>query len=561
MRKLLKTVMPVLLPFFFMAVSVDKFSEVVFQKLPEHSLHNIDIKTEANGDRAYTVSDTTYSKNMPVFDTDLLLTFNGNSDNLNRDDTSKYSVAYCEYYPYNKNDSLGGGCAMFFKSNHGIKITTVPGLWLGQSSDLGSFTVEFRFRLKNRAGDGIIFSRLSSLFGIKKGIEIRAVNGSLYSKLHNMFKKSDGSWTGSSNIFTKVPLLDKWYHYGLSFDRMTGKLTVTMNGKEVHAEYMTGTGNPGEDVYVPYFSHEDSPGSGHYMADMPLVKIGINYTGCIDELRISQLSMERLKSVGSINVSPYKSTEMSGRIPFNHEGVITSPVYSFETTGSMVDSLNWEARMPDKTFIWAEFRIADRYFDRNDSSLKWYRVKNGQRGIFMKKDPSGLFLRGKYYQWRLHLVSSPDGTEAPVFKKLSVSYRTDTAPVVPMFTEIVKAGSGKVIIRWKKNVDYDIAGYRIYYGTREGVYDGIISAINGRAIDNSMAKGTYIEVELDNSVIDENRKIDSRGVLKYPLLRDTVLYFFSVAAYDSYRVGTVYNHESKLSKPVTARPYGGSEIN
>ena len=59
----------------------------------------------------------------------------------------------------------------------------------------------------------------------------------------------------------------------------------------------------------------------------------------------------------------------------------------------------------------------------------------------------------------------------------SVSYRTDTAPVVPMFTEIVKAGSGKVIIRWKKNVDYDIAGYRIYYGTREGVYDGIISAI------------------------------------------------------------------------------------
>ena len=39
-----------------------------------------------------------------------------------------------------------------------------------------------------------------------------------------------------------------------------------------------------------------------------------------------------------------------------------------------------------------------------------------------------------------------------------------------------------------------------------------------------------------------------------------VLYFFAVTGYDTYRPDTPYNHESPVSKEVTARPFPGSEI-
>jgi len=561
MRKLLKIILTVLMPFIFMAVSVDKFNVVTFQNFSDRSLHNIDIKTMPDGDRTYTIADTTYDKGLPDLRTDLLLSFNKRPEKYMKDDTLKYSVIYSEYYPYSKGDSLGGGCAMFFKNNHGVKLGTKAGLWLGSKEDLGSFTIEFRFRVKNRTGSGILFSRMSSFYGIDKGIEIRMNNGSVCARLHNIFKKGNGEWASSSYMMTKVPRTGRWYHYSLSFDRISGKIWVSLNGREVHSEYMTGTGNPFEDIYVPYFSHEDEKGSGHYMADLPVIKIGVGYNGSLDELRVSELSFEELKESRNVNTSFYRKADIPGRVPFNHEGVITSPVYSFDSTGTMVDSFSWTADLPEKTFVWAEFRIADRYFNKNDYSLKWYRVKNRQRGIFLKKDSSGDFLRGKYYQWRMHLVSSPDGEKSPYLKKVMVHFRSDTPPSIPMFPEIVSAESGKIVLRWKRNVDHDIAGYKIYYGTREGVYDGIIKTVNKLPITNKLAKGSYVQVEIDNKLIEENRSGDKRGVLKYPFLRDTVLYFFSVSAYDSYKSGTVYNHESKLSKTVTARPYGGSEIN
>jgi hypothetical protein len=79
-------------------------------------------------------------------------------------------------------------------------------------------------------------------------------------------------------------------------------------------------------------------------------------------------------------------------------------------------------------------------------------------------------------------------------------------------------------------------------------------------ITNDASDGNYVKVRIDNILVEENRNADKRGVLIYPSLENTVLYYFSVTAYDSYRPGTVYNHESGLSPSVSARPYGGSEI-
>jgi len=92
------------------------------------------------------------------------------------------------------------------------------------------------------------------------------------------------------------------------------------------------------------------------------------------------------------------------------------------------------------------------------------------------------------------------------------------------------------------------------------VYDGILSRVKGRRITNDFTTGSHIEVTVTNELIDENKALDASGRLSYPFLQNTVLYYFAVTAYDSYKPDTPHNHESDLSRPVTARPYGGSEI-
>jgi len=172
----------------------------------------------------------------------------------------------------------------------------------------------------------------------------------------------------------------------------------------------------------------------------------------------------------------------------------------------------------------------------------------------------GEFLRGKYFQWRAHLAASPDGDKSPVMKKVIIKYKVDSPPIVPLSFEVGGVGDRYVVLRWKRNVETDFGGYKIYYGTKKGTYDGIISVVNGKKITNQMLDGNYITVKIDNAVIEENRSADSRNVLIYPSIENTVLYYFSVTSYDTYRENTVHNHESELSAAVQARPFAGSDI-
>jgi hypothetical protein len=103
----------------------------------------------------------------------------------------------------------------------------------------------------------------------------------------------------------------------------------------------------------------------------------------------------------------------------------------------------------------------------------------GQRGIFLMRDGENNFLRGRYYQWRMHLVPSPDGARSPRLSGLKLSYEADIAPTVPRLPEVREAGDRYIVLRWKKNEDADLAGYRIYYGVLKGRFDGIIRTING----------------------------------------------------------------------------------
>jgi hypothetical protein len=547
----------IILCFFILSPRPDSSGTIVFSGIPKKSMHNVRTLSGHGGGTVYTVRDLSYRKTSDPFITDIVLSFNVPPSRLVRDDMRHYRIISAGYDFETGGGAQGKGCAKFYKQDHGVSIETTRAGWLGTCEDLGSFTIEFRFMPIEVKDGSVLFSRVGYFSGTKRGIEVIIENGAVVAGLYGIFDKP------TSNRYDVVlrrgrgPAKMKWSHFSLSFDRLSGKLTKYLDGQEEEVRYITESGEPFNGVYAPSFGYRGADGRLRCL-DAPPAVIGKNFSGCIDEFRISYRHFEDLEKSTELAYRNYRSVGRIGRIPFNVEGVITSPVYRFDDTGTIVRELRWKEELEQDTFIWMEFRISDRYFADNDTALKWYRVANNQKKIFLVKNSEGEYLRGKYYQWRAHLIPSPDGARAPRFSGVELDYRPDFPPAPPLFVD-ASAGDRCVTLTWKKNVDHDILGYKIYYGTNPGRIDGIISSINGARITNT-GPGTAVQVRIDNGVIEENRGLDRPGKLSFPFFQNTVLYYFSISAYDTYKPDTAYNHESALSKPVSARPFGGTEI-
>ena len=506
---------------------------------------NIDKKKLANGKTGYFVSDLSYSKEAMSGDSDIIISFNTPKPEL--DDTRKYRLKSSSYNFVSGKGSLGGGAAFFFRKQDRVIIAPSKGLWLTNTDDLGSFSIEFRINPAS-AKNGIIFSRTGLNTGLKNGIEIRYENGRIVSCFFKIFENSKGQRFDA--VLSKCPVLSpgKWHHYFLSFDRITGKLSHLINENEYESVFITENGSPSSDVLKPSFLAGDAPSA----------KIGQGFSGMLDEFRINYTAYDEASSRTDIASRSYREVKLMGREPVNREGIISSAIHAFPATGTMIRSFSCDGSAPAGTDIRCEIRMSDKLFEENDTEPKWYRVNNDQRSIYLTKTPEG-FLRGRYFQWRAKLIAAPEGTESPVFRGAEIEYEIDGPPARPLFAEIVDYGDKYIIIRWKKNVDRDIAGYNIYYGVKKGEYDGIIRYAGGKRISN-FSNSAYVTVKIDNNLVEENRGRYVRGMIDYPEIKNNVLYYFSITAYDSYKVDTEYNHESEKSSEISARPAAPSEI-
>ena len=544
---------------FLVYAAIETNSTLKVAEFPHESLNNVSVKTNAKGEKEYTITDLSYGDAGTDMLSDCVLSFNGRPSSLWKDDTRKYQVIRADYDFAAEPGALGGGCAYFNKSDHEVRMETSRNLWLGSCNDLGSFSIEMRFKAESLKNRGVLFSRIGYFSGEKRGIEIILKNDFLSAAFYKVFEKEGARRYDVFLNSGKAVRQGEWHHLIISYDRLSGKLSKRVNGFEDEVIYTTDGGEPYNNVYIPSFGYRDKQGQIKGI-DLPQVSIGKDFIGYVDEFRISYLGHEELSSIKNIATSGYRGVSRNGRIPVNTEGVVTSPVYSFGQTGTMIRELRWAEDLPNGTFIWTEIRISDHLFNKEDAELTWYRSINRQRNIFLKKDRQGDYLRGKYYQWRIHLVPSPDGKDSPVLRNIEIDYQLDNGPAQPRFLEVAESGDEYVSLKWSKNVDPDLLGYRIYYGVRPGVYDGVISRISGKRITNELTRTGHIEIILTNDVIDENMALEKRGILSFPQLKNTVLYYFSVSAYDAYKPETPYNHESPLSGAVSARPYAGTEI-
>lgn len=507
-------------------------------------LQNVVCGKNRFGQECYSLQDRTYKGNPEPLITDLLFSFSSDSSKCSYDDTRRYRVKYSSYDSSKEQGSMGGESALFYKQEHRVEIAPQANGWLSSSGDLGSFTIEMKIKPLSSNTNAVLFSRIGHASGEKQGIEILIINGRIVSRFFDVFHDE-------SDKFRFVELNENsrmndnsWHHYALSYNRINGKLSSFVDGNEDQAFYITRNGQSGEGIIAASFS----------VRDMPNIIIGKEYHGYLDELRITYRDYESLRDISDTAEKRFRNLSVAGRIPVNHEGIISSKVISFKSYGTMVTDFSWKEDGNRETFSAFEFRISDSLFDENDESLQWYRIENGKKLIHSIQSENNNF-RGKYFQWRARLIPSPIGSESPSISGINLSYELDPPPAIPLFVKAENAGDRAIILSWKKNVDFDLCGYKIYYGTVPGKYDGILRRVNGTIISNSLSKTDMMKIRIDSNLIEENRKIDSGAVLRYPVIKNKILYYFAVSAYDTYKIDTQYNHESETSNEVSARPY------
>jgi hypothetical protein len=182
---------------------------------------------------------------------------------------------------------------------------------------------------------------------------------------------------------------------------------------------------------------------------------------------------------------------------------------------------NGTFRFADDSAIQFFLRTADSPYDWEDAD--WRPVMPGA-------DLPDIF-RGRYVQLAADFYPSGDGETAPYLEEIRLTWRPDEPPLPPVRLNAV-AGDGAVRLDWKPGPDTDIQGYLVYYGTVKSEYFGNDAIQGASPIDAGTRTGLRIEG-----------------------LKNGVLYYFAVAAYDRKGAGNSGPyHAGEFSREVSARP-------
>jgi len=237
------------------------------------------------------------------------------------------------------------------------------------------------------------------------------------------------------------------------------------------------------------------------------IKIGQSFLGAIDELYI-------FKDEVVVNNEKYSSKG----------GEIISKVFDLGKGGGILKRVNIEDFKENNSEIFYFYRYATKPFY---SSYEY--SQDIQWSLF---EPSNIpFEKIRYIQWKIVLLPGKNNDNSPRFKSLEIVYDKDLPPSKPLGLKGI-AKNNSVLLKWIRNSEKDIKGYKIYYGTKSNNYFGK-DALNGPS----------------PIVIDTKEDFDKNGILIQGL-KNNVMYYFRVTAFDD----DERNNESEFSDEISIRP-------
>lgn len=413
--------------------------------------------------------------------TDLILSLNNAVIN---DKSGNYTIINQVEYIQSA-DAFGGGAA-FFDGNATLSIKAEENALFMPSTLWGDFSLEFRM-LPATLKEGstvLLWKGLHKKDNALIPQEIRCTinNRKLVWDFENFFINPNDTLERISLSGDKL-IPGIWSHHMITFDSTTGLLEYKINNIPADNTYTSRTGNETSEFNIPLIGNQQS---------FPM-ELGKNYSGLIDELRISK----RVIDFPVLN-------------KYSQSGYLETEVIDLQVPDSQLLSINVEKTIPINTSISFQYASSNNKFELL-----------GPEAIWEEFTPSStLNKRGQFVKIRAQLYSETAGGRAPVLTNISLVYQEADHPPPPLDV-IAEKINGNIKISWKKSINPEIKGYLVYYGEKPGEY---------------FSTGSPIDSGENNYIILEGLNINKR-------------YYFAVTSYKSLnpRLESIFSYEINIS--------------
>ena len=223
----------------------------------------------------------------------------------------------------------------------------------------------------------------------------------------------------------------------ISFDASTGKLVKYIDGLEEEVVYLTSTG--------------DKTGSP-YIAEFDNIKLDPLYLG---QGFIGGMDLFYFTPTYKQNFNLYK---------YSLDGEIISKVIDFNDKNTFIDAINYTGKYTNGSYIDLYYRTSDYYFAPDDNNIAWQLLNSGINTNVSNSNSV------RYMQIRAVLKSNVDRNITPTLNNVDIVYHKGRLPQVPVNLTATAVNNNSVVLRWEGD-HKDIVGYKIYYGTKSGVYN------------------------------------------------------------------------------------------
>ncbi|MGQ9616758.1 MAG: hypothetical protein ACUVWJ_10225 [Spirochaetota bacterium] len=480
------------------------------------------------------------SSPIPDENTDLYLHFDDSSKGYVSVTTPGYTPILVDIFPSMEIKKYGRASAGFLRYSNRIDIKPDEESLFFSERFLQSFTIDFfLYPVAIHDGDRVLnwYAPTVDSGDRFSGFKASFEDGRLKWEFENVFYKPGGEPVSVVGVEKDKTPLNEWHHHAIQYDSSTGMLVLFSDGKESDIRWLTVDGKEGHTL----LRGKISP----FLASP--MRIGGKFLGYIDEFRIS-------RGLAAFYLSGYRN-----------EGVVISEVIDLENAGTKFVKIAWEGEENNGTSIRVFCRMSNLYFlplvegvKQTETGIlpetssiaiapnspvegtyggstkrldEWEREYRVPQWVAVKNNVElkDMVLRGRYLQWKAVLYGT-EGRYTPVLNSLIVSIEPNPPPGAPVLLEVSPANRGAVL-RWVKNKEKDIVGYKVYYGISTKNYFGR-GATQGDSpvfVAASMAKDDAEIFELGGL---ENEKV----------------YFISLTAVDNAQ------QESGFSRELIVRP-------
>ena len=426
---------------------------------------------------------------------DLFLSFDGD---VSKDYLEFYDVVSSKaHYVKKERAKYGTGALLCIAATKEPAMVLCPknnSFFFGNSK-VNSFTIEFWLCPQDlRAGSNIlkwwsqILEKKAFMF---QNIIVSVVDNKLEWSFFNIWRDDSNKGLDVRVRSSSQLPLEKWTHHLLTFDDETGLLEYRINGKVDSIRYLTPLA---EETNKIFYSMKGKTAK---------LSIGEGYSGLIDNLVVKN----------SFSPQDFQEAIENGMQYNKNGGRVVSHIIDTGGVNSMPRMLNAKMDIEKEASVAFFIRTSNNPYNWTHSSPAWRAVSKDE-AIFNCQP-------GRFFQIAINMYPSKDGEISPIIHSLKLDYERDSFAKPPIDL-VAKEGDGYVDLSWSRSIDFDVEGYLVFFGDREGQY------------------------LLPSSPIDAK---DSLSIRIYNL-ENGKLYFFSVAAYDE---NGKLNH-GEFSKEVWIRP-------